>query len=86
MRGRLPDAVLARKKRLWFMADADASASHGLPELSSDDRLRHYVDVRMLPPALPGGPALERLIAVHALDCWLGQRPRAGIARTSSPL
>jgi len=87
MRGRLPDAVLARKKAPLVQSPLDQPVRvHGLPELSSDDRLRHYVDVRMLPPVLPGGPALERLIAVHALDCWLGQHPRAGIARTSSPL
>jgi asparagine synthase (glutamine-hydrolysing) len=77
MRGRLPDAVLARNKApLAELPFAEPIRIHGLPELSSDDRLGPYVDVRSLPEAPPAGPALERLMAVHALDHWLGQRPQ----------
>jgi len=74
--GRLPDAVLARKKAPLAQSPLDEPIRiHGLPDLSSDDRLSPYVDIRMLPLVPPAGPALERLIAVHALDHWLGQRP-----------
>ena len=47
---------------------------HGLPGLSSGSRLSPYVEVGALPPVPPEGPALERLIAVHALDHWLAQQ------------
>jgi asparagine synthase (glutamine-hydrolysing) len=73
MRGRLPDAVLARNKTPLAELPFDQPIHrHGLPKLSDDDRLSAYVDARMLPKGLPHGPALERLMAVHALDHWLG--------------
>jgi asparagine synthase (glutamine-hydrolysing) len=78
MRGRLPEAVLARNKTPLAQSPFDQPIRrHGLPALSDDGRLTSYVDVRMLPQALPDGSALERLMAVHALDHWLGQRPVA---------
>jgi asparagine synthase (glutamine-hydrolysing) len=87
MRGRLPDAVLAREKApLAEMPFAEPIRIHGLPELSSDDWLGPYVDVRRLPKVPPAGLALERLLAVHALDHWLGSVRSAGIARAAGPL
>jgi asparagine synthase (glutamine-hydrolysing) len=87
MRGRLPKAVLARNKTpLAELPFAEPIRRHGLPVLSSDDRLSPYVDVRMLPKALPSGPALERLMAVHALDHWLGSVHGVDIAQAAGPL
>lgn len=72
MRGRLPDAVLARPKTpLAGTPLAHAIAPYGLPPLSAGARLGHYVDLQALPQQLPSGSALDRLIAVHALDHWL---------------
>lgn len=72
MRGQLPDAVLSRPKTpLAGTPLAGAIAAHGLPPLSGAPPLAHYVDLRALPEQLPPGAALDRLIAVHALDHWL---------------
>jgi asparagine synthase (glutamine-hydrolysing) len=88
MQGRLPDAVLERNKAPLAESPFDQPIRlHGLPDLAGDDRLSPYVDVRRLPEAPPVGPALERLIAVHVLDHWLGQRVHSvGIAAGPSPL
>jgi hypothetical protein len=87
MQGRLPAAVLARNKTPLAQSPFDQPLRrHGLPELSGDDRLRGYVDTEWLPKTLPHGPALERLMAVHALDHWLGQCPERGVARQSTRL
>lgn len=76
MRGRLPDAVLQRKKTpLAASSTAGPIAAFGLPELSCKSRLARYVDLRALPTTLPSGPDLDRLIAVHVLDHWLEQAP-----------
>ena len=74
MRGRLPHAVLARKKTpLAESPAASPIAALGLPPLSSRQRLARYVDFRALPKVPLSGAGLDRLIAVHALDHWLGQ-------------
>ena len=87
MRGRLPKAVLARKKApLAGSPFAEPIRIHGLPDLSGDERLKPYVDVGALPKACAAGPALDRLMAVHALDHWLGQRPQGRIAPGTAPL
>ena len=75
MRGRLPDAVLARRKTPLVGAPlADLVATHGLPTLSDPSQLAGYVDTRALPREVPSGPAFERLINVFALDHWLTQQ------------
>ncbi|TAJ83628.1 asparagine synthase-related protein [Reyranella sp.] len=75
MRGRLPDAVLARRKTPLAGAPlADLVATHGLPTLSNPSQLACYVDTRALPREVPSGPAFERLINVFALDHWLTQQ------------
>jgi asparagine synthase (glutamine-hydrolysing) len=75
MRGRLPDAVLARRKTPLAGAPlADLVATHGLPTLSDSPQLAGYVDTRALPREVPSGPAFERLINVFALDHWLTQQ------------
>jgi asparagine synthase (glutamine-hydrolysing) len=74
MRGRLPDAILARRKTpLAESPAASPIAAHGLPALSSTRQLARYVDLSALPKAPLSGSGLDRLIAVHALDHWLGQ-------------
>ncbi len=74
MRGRLPDAVLGRRKTPLAGAPlADLVTARGLPPLSRAPRLSRYVDVNALPDRLPAGPALDQLIRVHVLDRWLAQ-------------
>ncbi len=86
MRARLPDAVLARNKTPLAASPFDQPIRrHGLPALSGDGRLSSYIDVRRLPNAIPQGPALERLMAVHALDHWLGGAPVASHCAPASP-
>ncbi|MBX9945273.1 MAG: hypothetical protein K2Y40_14410 [Reyranella sp.] len=74
MRGRLPAAVLARRKTpLTPLAGPSPIRLSGLPRLSHF-RLADYVDVRRLPAEVPAEPAQDQFIAVHALDYWLTQR------------
>lgn len=76
MRGRLPDAVLGRRKTpLAGTPLADLVTARGLPPLSGSPQLARYVDVGALPGKLPAGAALDRLIRVHALDHWLTRHP-----------
>lgn len=74
MRGRLPDAVLGRRKTPLAGAPlAGQVAARGLPPLSGTPLLARYVDVGALPGKLSAGAALDRLIRVHALDHWLSR-------------
>jgi asparagine synthase (glutamine-hydrolysing) len=73
MRGRLPRAVLERRKTPLTQSPlVEPLRRHGLPELSHAVQLGRYVDVRHLPaPAACPASDLNRLLAVHALDHWL---------------
>ncbi len=76
MRGRLPDAVLGRRKTPLVGAPlADLVAAQGLPPLSGAPQLARYVDRSALPAKVPARAALDRLIRVHALDHWLTRHP-----------
>lgn len=75
MQGRLPEAVLSRRKvPLAASPRAAALATCGLPDLVGEHGLADYVDLSALPTGLPSGSALDRLIAVHALDHWLARK------------
>lgn len=70
MRGRLPAAVLGRKKTP--LARSALAETVRLSALA-DGALGRYVDVRCLPETA-SGVSLDRLVAVHALDHWLTGR------------
>jgi asparagine synthase (glutamine-hydrolysing) len=73
MRGRLPRAVLERRKTPLAQGPlVEPLRRHGLPELSRAGQVDRYVDGRHLPsPAACPASDLNRLLAVHALDHWL---------------
>ena len=72
MRGRLPDAILTRKKTPLAQSPLrQAIRIHDLPALSGSDLLCRYVDKKRLPAGLPGEAELHRVVNVHALDHWL---------------
>jgi asparagine synthase (glutamine-hydrolysing) len=73
MHGRLPRAVLERRKAPLAQSPiVEPLRRHGLPDLSPGGPLARYVDVRQA-PAAAACPAsdLSRLLAVHALEHWL---------------
>lgn len=73
MDGRLPAAVLARRKAPLAQAPlVEPLRRYGLPDLARPPQFARYVEVRSLPAPAAWSPGdLRRLIAVHALDHWL---------------
>ncbi|MFO1086729.1 MAG: asparagine synthase-related protein [Reyranellaceae bacterium] len=74
MRDRLPRAVLERRKAPLAQSPlVEPLRRHGLPGLSPGGPITRYVDVRRVPAAaVCPASQLNRLLAVHALDHWLG--------------
>ena len=78
MRGRLPEAILKRRKTPLVQSPLrQAISAYGLPALSGSDPLRRYVDENRLPAGLPAEDELGRVLRVHALDHWLNQERHA---------
>lgn len=73
MRGRLPRQVLTRKKTPLARSPlAHIVGEVGLPSLALGSRLAPYVDLARLRSADLPGSNFRNLIAVYALDHWLG--------------
>lgn len=72
MKGRLPDAVLERRKKP-LSGNPLATALHGqaLPELRCAGQLSRWLAVDALPGREVAETDLDALITVHALDHWL---------------
>ncbi len=76
MRGRLPAAILHRKKAALAKSPIlQTIAREGLPRLARQDRLGRYVDLDKLPVGDFGDAGQWadplQVMAVHALDHWL---------------
>ena len=75
MQGRLPDPVLSRRKSpLVGSPLALLIRAHGLPDLSRNAQLKEYVDIDAVPTGIFSERDVQQIVAVHALDHWLGAR------------
>lgn len=75
MRGRLPQAVLAREKTpLECYPEIATMRATGLPALPAGHGIGRFVDPTLLPPLAAPDPDLALSLGVHALDAWLAER------------
>lgn len=77
MRGRLPQAVLAREKTpLGCYPEIATMRVIGFPSLPKPHRIGRFVDPASLPGATAPDPDLGLSMGVHALDGWLSRSSR----------